>query len=137
MRALGMGEKALKMLCERALGRSAFGKPLANLGGNVDIIANARMDLDMARLLTLKAAHMMDTVSVKEARIWVSKIKVIAPNVTEGIIDAAIQMYGATGVSQDTPLAQMYVGNRTLRLADGPDEVHRMVVGRDELKKYK
>mgnify|MGYP000052283871 CR=1 FL=1 len=137
MRALGMGEKALKMLCERSLGRSAFGKPLANLGGNVDIIANARMDLDMARLLTLKAAHMMDTVSVKEARIWVSKIKVIAPNVTEGIIDAAIQMYGASGVSQDTPLAQMYVGNRTLRLADGPDEVHRMVVGRDELKKYK
>jgi acyl-CoA dehydrogenase len=136
MRSLGMGEKALELMCKRSLAREAFGKPLAKLGGNFDIIADSRMELDMARLLTLRAAHMMDTADIKEARVWVSKIKVIAPNVTEKIIDAAIQMFGATGVSQDTPLAHMYMGNRTLRLADGPDEVHRMVVARAELKQY-
>ncbi len=136
MRSLGMGERALELMCKRSLAREAFGKPLAKLGGNFDIIADARMELDMARLLTLRAAHMMDTADIKEARVWVSKIKVIAPNVTEKIIDAAIQMFGATGVSQDTPLAHMYMGNRTLRLADGPDEVHRMVVARAELKQY-
>jgi acyl-CoA dehydrogenase len=137
MRALGMAEKALELLCKRSLARKAFGKPLAHLGGNVDIIANARMDLEMARLLTLKAAHMMDTADIKEARIWVSKIKVVVPLVAERIVDQAIQMHGATGVSQDTPLAMMSNANRSLRLADGPDEVHRMVVGRAELRKYK
>ncbi len=136
MRALGAAEKALQLMCERATTRVAFGKPLARLGGNVDIIANARMDIEQARLLTLKAAWMMDHRDPKEARIWISMIKTAVPNVTLKIIDEAIQMFGGLGVSQDTPLATMYMGQRTLRLADGPDAVHRMVVGRHELKKY-
>ena len=136
MRAIGAAEKALKLLCERAVSRTAFGKPLARLGGNVDIIANARMDIEMARLLTLKTAWMMDNVPPKEARVWISMIKTAVPNISIRIVDQAIQMYGALGVSQDTPLAAMYMAQRTLRLADGPDEVHRMVVGRNELKGY-
>jgi|TARA_R100000005_G_scaffold94873_1_gene74245 acyl-CoA dehydrogenase len=136
MRAIGAAEKALKLLCERAVSRTAFGKPLARLGGNVDIIANARMDIEMARLLTLKTAWMMDNVDPKEARVWISMIKTAVPNISIRIVDQAIQMYGALGVSQDTPLATMYMGQRTLRLADGPDEVHRMVVGRNELRRY-
>ncbi|WP_116366462.1 acyl-CoA dehydrogenase family protein [Parahaliea mediterranea] len=136
MRAIGAAEKALKLLCERSVSRTAFGKPLARLGGNIDIIANARMDIEMARLLTLKTAWMMDQVDPKEARVWISMIKTAVPNVSIRIVDQAIQMYGALGVSQDTPLATMYMAQRTLRLADGPDEVHRMVVGRNELKGY-
>lgn len=136
MRALGAAEKALALMCTRATSRVAFGKPLARLGGNVDIIANARMDIEQARLLTLKAAWMMDHRDPKEARVWISMIKTAVPNVTLRIIDEAIQMFGGLGVSQDTPLATMYMGQRTLRLADGPDAVHRMVVGRQELKKY-
>lgn len=136
MRAIGAAEKALKLLCERSVSRTAFGKPLARLGGNVDIIANARMDIEMARLLTLKTAWMMDNVDPKEARVWISMIKTAVPNISIRIVDQAIQMFGATGVSQDTPLATMYMAQRTLRLADGPDEVHRMVVGRNELRGY-
>lgn len=136
MRALGAAERALKLLCERATSRVAFGKPLARLGGNIDIVADARMDIEQARLLTLKTAWMMDNVDPKEARIWISMIKTAVPNVTLKIIDEAIQMHGGLGVSQDTPLATMYMGQRTLRLADGPDAVHRMVVGRHEFKKY-
>ena len=136
MRALGAAERALKLMCERATTRVAFGKPLARLGGNIDIVANARMDIEQARLLTLKTAWMMDNVDPKEARIWISMIKTAVPNVTIRIIDDAIQMFGGLGVSQDTPLAAMYAGQRTLRLADGPDAVHRMVVGRNEFKKY-
>ncbi|KGE02675.1 acyl-CoA dehydrogenase family protein [Pseudohaliea rubra] len=136
MRALGAAEKALQLLCERATTRVAFGKPLARLGGNVDIIADARMDIEQARLLTLKAAWMMDHRDPKEARIWISMIKTAVPNVTLRVIDEAIQMFGGLGVSQDTPLATLYMGQRTLRLADGPDAVHRMVVGRHELRKY-
>jgi acyl-CoA dehydrogenase len=136
MRAIGAAEKALELLCERAVSRTAFGKPLARLGGNIDIIANARMDIEQARLLTLKTAWMMDHVDPKEARVWISMIKTAVPNISIRIIDEAIQMFGALGVSQDTPLAVMYMGQRTLRLADGPDAVHRMVVGRNELKKY-
>ncbi len=136
MRAIGAAEKALRLLCERSVSRTAFGKPLARLGGNVDIIANARMDIEMARLLTLKTAWMMDNVDPKEARVWISMIKTAVPNISIRIVDQAIQMYGALGVSQDTPLATMYMGQRTLRLADGPDEVHRMVVGRNELRRY-
>jgi acyl-CoA dehydrogenase len=136
MRAIGAAEKALQLMCERSLSRTAFGKPLARLGGNVDIIANARMDIEQARLLTLKTAWMMDNVDPKEARIWISMIKTAVPNISIRIVDQAIQMFGALGVSQDTPLAAMYMGQRTLRLADGPDEVHRMVVGRQELRKY-
>ena len=136
MRAVGAAERALQLLCERALSRTAFGKPLARLGGNIDIIANARMDIEMARLLTLKTAWMMDTVDAKEARIWISMIKTAVPNISIRIVDEAIQMFGALGISQDTPLAGMYMSQRTLRLADGPDAVHRMVVGRQELRKY-
>ena len=136
MRAIGAAEKALRLLCERSVSRTAFGKPLARLGGNIDIVANARMDIEMARLLTLKTAWMMDNVDPKEARVWISMIKTAVPNISIRIVDQAIQMFGATGVSQDTPLATMYMAQRTLRLADGPDEVHRMVVGRNELKGY-
>ncbi|MFN2287443.1 MAG: acyl-CoA dehydrogenase family protein [Chromatocurvus sp.] len=136
MRALGAAEKALRLMCERATTRIAFGKPLARLGGNIDIVANARMDIEQARLLTLKAAWMMDNVDPREARVWISMIKTAVPNVAIRIVDEAIQMFGGLGVSQDTPLAGMYMAQRTLRLADGPDAVHRMVVGRSELKKY-
>lgn len=136
MRAIGAAEKALQLMCERAVSRTAFGKPLARLGGNIDIVANARMDIEQARLLTLKTAWMMDNVDPKEARIWISMIKTAVPNISIRIVDQAIQMFGALGVSQDTPLANMYCAQRTLRLADGPDEVHRMVVGRNEFKKY-
>ncbi|MEM9111826.1 MAG: acyl-CoA dehydrogenase family protein, partial [Planctomycetota bacterium] len=120
----------------RATTRVAFGKPLAKLGGNIDVVANARMAIEQARLLTLKTAWMMDNVDPKEARVWISMIKTAVPNVTLKVIDDAIQMHGGVGVSQDTPLAHMYMGQRTLRLADGPDEVHRMVVGRNEFRKY-
>ena len=136
MRALGAAEKALQLMCERATTRVAFGKPLARLGANIDIVANARMDIEQARLLTLKAAWMMDNVDPKEARVWISMIKTVVPNVTIRIVDEAIQMFGGLGVSQDTPLAGMYMAQRTLRLADGPDAVHRMVVGRNELRHY-
>ena len=136
MRAIGAAEKALELLCQRSVSRQAFGKHLARLGGNIDIIANARMDIEQARLLTLKTAWMMDNVDPKEARVWISMIKTAVPNVSIRIVDQAIQMFGALGVSQDTPLAAMYMAQRTLRLADGPDEVHRMVVGRNELKPY-
>ncbi len=136
MRAIGAAEKALQLLCQRAVSRTAFGKPLARLGGNIDIVAQARMDIEQARLLTLKTAWMMDNVDPKEARVWISMIKTVVPNVSIRIVDQAIQMFGALGVSQDTPLAGMYMAQRTLRLADGPDEVHRMVVGRNELRKY-
>jgi len=136
MRALGAAERALELMCQRATTRVAFGKPLARLGGNIDIVANARMDIEQARLLTLKTAWMMDNADPKEARIWISMIKTAVPNVTLKVIDEAIQMHGGLGVSQDTPLAAMYMGQRTLRLADGPDAVHRMVVGRHEFRKY-
>ncbi len=136
MRALGSAELALQMMCERSLSREAFGKPLANLGGNVDIIANARMEIDMARLLTLKTAWLMDNGDPKVARTSISAIKVVVPNVALKVIDEAVQMYGASGVSQDTPLPEMWMSTRTLRIADGPDAVHRRQVARAELKQY-
>ena len=136
MRSIGSAEKALELLCERATGREAFGRPLYKLGGNIDIIADARMNIEQARLLTLKTAWMMDRTSPKEARIWISMIKTVVPNMALKVIDDAIQMHGGIGVSQDTPLAEMWSGQRTLRLADGPDAVHRMVVGRNEIKQY-
>ena len=136
MRGIGAAERALELLCQRALNRTAFGRPLAKLGGNVDIIANARTDIEMARLLTLKTAWMMDHLDPKEARVWISMIKTAVPNIAIRIIDEAIQVFGALGLSQDTPLARMYTSQRALRLADGPDAVHRMVVGRQELRKY-
>jgi acyl-CoA dehydrogenase len=136
MRSIGVAERALELLCRRALSRTAFGKSLAELGGNYDVIANSRIELDMCRLAVLKAAYMMDTIGNKEARKYISAIKVAVPNMALKVIDSAIQMHGALGVSQDTPLAAMWTGQRTLRLADGPDEVHRRVIAREELKKY-
>jgi acyl-CoA dehydrogenase len=136
MRAVGMAEKALELMCTRSVSRSAFGRPLAKLGGNYDRIAEARMDIDMARLLTLRAAHVIDNAGVQEAQVWISKIKAAVPAIAINIIDDAIQMHGAAGLSQDFPLAVMYTHARTLRLADGPDEVHRMVVARNELRPY-
>ena len=136
MRSIGMAERALQLMCERSMARNAFGKPLARLGGNIDKIADSRMDIDMARLLTLKAAYMMDTVGNKVARSEIAQIKVVAPNVALKVIDRAIQMHGGAGVSGDFPLAYMYAMQRTLRLADGPDEVHRAAVGKLELDKY-
>jgi len=137
MRSLGMAERALELGCRRAMEREAFGRPLAALGGNADLIADSRMEIDMARLLTLRAAYMMDTVGNKIARSEIAQIKVVAPNVALKVIDRAIQLYGGAGVSGDTPLAYMYAMQRTLRLADGPDEVHRAAVAKFELDRYR
>jgi len=137
MRAIGMAEKALELMCKRSLSRTAFGRPLAKLGGNYDRIAEARIQIDMARLLTLQTAHVIDTQGVQAAHVWISKIKATVPLITLKVIDDAMQMHGGVGLSQDFPLAEMYRHARTLRLADGPDEVHRMVVARYELKRTK
>ena len=136
MRALGQAELALELMIKRGLSREAFGKPLIKLGGNFDLVANSRIEIDSCRLMVLQAAKAMDLLGNKEARIYISAIKAMVPKITGEIIDRAIQMYGGTGVSQWTPLASMYTGNRTLRLADGPDEVHRMVVARAEIQQY-
>ncbi|PQM60527.1 MAG: acyl-CoA dehydrogenase [Rhodobacteraceae bacterium] len=136
MRAIGQAESALELMCRRGLSRTAFGKPLANLGANFDIIAKARIDIEMARLLCLKAAWMMDNRDKRIAAPWISQIKVVAPQVALKVVDEAIQMYGGQGISQDTPLAAAWTHLRTLRLADGPDAVHRRQVARNELQKY-
>lgn len=136
MRALGQSELALELLIKRGLSRDAFGKPLIKLGGNYDVVANSRIEIDSARLMVLQAAKAMDVLGNREARVYISAIKAMVPQITCDIIDRAIQMHGASGVSQWTPLADMYTGQRTLRLADGPDEVHRMVVARAEITKY-
>ena len=136
MRCVGVAERALRYMCERAQNRTAFGKPIGQLGGNFDVIADSRIEIEMIRLLTLKAAYMMDTVGNKVAASEIAQIKVAAPNLALKIIDRAIQMHGAAGVSQDFPLARMWAGMRTLRLADGPDEVHRRAIARHELGKY-
>ncbi|MEM8619800.1 MAG: acyl-CoA dehydrogenase family protein [Actinomycetota bacterium] len=135
MRSVGAAERALEMMTKRGLTREAFGKRLANLGGNTQIIAQARIEIESMRRMVLTAAKAMDELGNSEARVWVSAIKAMVPIRTCEIIDNAIQMHGATGVSQWTPLADMYTGQRTLRLADGPDEVHWFVVGRSELAK--
>ena len=137
MRAIGQAEKALEMMCRRGLARDAFGKQIIDLGANYDIIANARMEIEMARLLCLKAAHMMDTAGVKAAQPWISKIKVVAPLMAGKVIDEAMQLHGAAGISQDFDLAHMWIHVRTLRFADGPDAVHRRQVARAELRKYR
>lgn len=136
MRAIGQAEKALALMCQRGIEREAFGKPVAQLGANYDIIANCRMEIEMARLLCLKVAWMMDQGDARAAAPWISQIKVIAPQVALKVIDEAVQMHGGAGVSQDTPLARMWQGVRTLRLADGPDAVHRRQVARAELKHH-
>ena len=137
MRSIGVAEAALKLLCERAESRKAFGRTLSKLGGNVDIIADARMDIEMVRLLCLKAAWLMDYEGVDAAQPFISMVKTKAPNMALKVIDEAMQMHGGLGVSQDTPLAVMYGAQRTLRFADGPDAVHRMVVARRELSRYR
>jgi len=136
MRAIGRAEYALELMCKRALNREAFGKPLAELGANYDIIANARIEIEMTRLLCLKAAWMMDTAGVRAAQPWISKIKVQAPLMALKVVDEAMQLFGATGISQDTPLAAIWTDLRTLRFADGPDAVHRRQVARAELRKH-
>jgi acyl-CoA dehydrogenase len=136
MRCIGMAERALELMCHRVQHRVAFGKTLAEQGVIQQWIADSRMEIDQARLLTMKAAWLMDTVGNKGARIEISAIKVIAPNVALRVVDRAIQAHGGGGVSDDFPLAAMYAGLRTLRLADGPDEVHRMQLARRELRKY-
>jgi acyl-CoA dehydrogenase len=136
MRAIGQAESALEMMCQRSLRREAFGKPLAELGGNFDIIAECRMEIEMARLLCLKAAWMIDQGDARAAAPWISQIKVVAPRVALKVVDEAVQMFGGAGVSQDTPLARSWTHLRTLRLADGPDAVHRRQVARTELRKY-
>lgn len=135
MRAIGAAERALDLMVTRGLSREAFGKKLAYLGGNVEIISRARIEIEAMRLMVLKAAKAMDVLGNREARVWVHMVKAMVPERVCQIIDQAIQMHGATGVSQWTPLARMYTGQRTLRLADGPDEVHHMVVGRNELRR--
>ena len=123
MRLIGQAEKALELLCKRGLLRIGFGKELIKLGGNFDVVADSRIEIETARLLTLKAARMMDLVGIKEARGEISQIKVYVPNITLKIIDRAIQMHGGTGVSQWTPLAKMWANARTMRLVDGPARI--------------
>ena len=136
MRSIGQAEKALELMVKRASTRVAFGKPIIRLGKNLEVVSRARIDIDACRLMVLRAAKAMDVLGNKEARVHVSAVKAMVPEITCRIIDQAIQMHGATGVSNWTPLAGMYTGQRTLRLADGPDEVHHMVVGRNEVQKY-
>ena len=136
MRSIGAAECALELMCKRSVEREAFGKRLAQLGGNIDLIAQSRIEINQARLLTLNAAYMMDTVGNKVAKSEIAQIKVVAPNVALNVLDRAIQMHGGAGVSDDYPLAHMYAMQRTLRLADGPDEVHRAAIGKHELGRY-
>jgi acyl-CoA dehydrogenase len=135
MRLIGVAERAIELTCERVKNREAFGKPLAEQGVIMEWIADSRIEIEQARLLTLKAADMMDRVGNKEARAEIAMIKVVAPNVALRVLDRAIQAHGGAGVSDDFPLAYFWASARTLRLADGPDEVHRAAVAKLELKK--
>ena len=135
MRAIGMAERAYELMVQRVKSRVAFGRSLAEQGVIQDWIAESRLEIEQARLLTLKAAWLMDTVGKDGARFEISAIKVVAPRVACRVIDRAMQAHGGAGVSQDTPLAAMYAGARTLRFADGPDEVHKMSIARNELKR--
>ena len=136
MRLIGAAERALEIMCKRVLNRVAFGRTLAEQGVVRDWIATSRIEIEQARLLTLKAAYMMDTVGNKEAKTEIAMIKVVAPNIALNVIDRAIQALGAAGVSDDFPLAAMWANSRTLRIADGPDEVHKRQIAILELKKY-
>ncbi|HXG66079.1 MAG TPA: acyl-CoA dehydrogenase [Blastocatellia bacterium] len=136
MRLIGVAERSLEAMCRRVKTRVAFGKPLAEQGTILADIAESRIEIEQARLLTLKAAYMMDTVGNKEARAEIAMIKVIAPNMALRVIDRAVQAHGGAGVSGDFGLAMAWAHSRTLRLADGPDEVHRAAIGKMELKKY-
>ena len=136
MRSIGQAERALDLMVKRASTRTAFGKPIIQLGKNLEVVSRARIEIEAMRLMVLKAARAMDVMGNREARVWVSMVKAMVPERVCQIIDQAIQIHGATGVSQWTPLAQMYTSQRTLRIADGPDEVHHMVVGRAELSRH-
>jgi acyl-CoA dehydrogenase len=136
MRAIGVAERALELMCQRLNSRVAFGRRISEQSVWRERIAEARIQIDTARLLTLKAAYMMDTVGNKVAKAEIAMIKVLAPNVAQQVLDWAIQAYGAAGVSDETPLATMWAHNRTLRIADGPDEVHRNAVAKLELAKH-
>jgi acyl-CoA dehydrogenase len=136
MRCIGAAERALELMCHRVTHRVAFGRPLSEQGVIREWIADSRMEIEQARLLTLKAAYLMDTVGNKGAAVEISSIKVVVPNMALRVIDRAIQAHGGGGVSDDFPLASMYAGIRTLRLADGPDEVHRRQVAKRELARY-
>ncbi len=136
MRALGAGERALHLMCERALHRTALGGPLSDLGVVRAQIAESRMELDQARLAVLHAAWLIDTCGVAGARSEIAAIKVLAPRAALKVIDRAIQLHGGAGVSDDLPLAELYAGVRTLRIADGPDDVHVRTVGREELRRH-
>ncbi|MBJ8339801.1 acyl-CoA dehydrogenase family protein [Antrihabitans sp. YC3-6] len=136
MRAIGIAERSLELMCKRASSRVTFGQPLSERANIQDWIAEARIDIEMVRLLCLKAAHMMDTVGNKAARVEIAAIKVAAPNVALKIIDRAIQVHGGGGVTDDFPLAMAYAHVRTLRLADGPDEVHKRSIARYELRRH-
>ena len=137
MRAIGMAERALELLCRRAVSRVTFGQPLSERANIQDWIAEARIDIERTRLLVLKAAWMMDTVGNKEARTEIAAIKVAAPDMALRIVDRAIQVHGGAGVTDDFPLASAYAHLRTLRLADGPDEVHKRAIAARELRKYR
>jgi acyl-CoA dehydrogenase len=136
MRSIGAAERALQLLCQRALSRVAFGQELAKQGTVREAIAESRMEIEQARLLTLKTAWMIDKYGAKGARSEIAAIKVIAPRVALNVLDRAIQVHGGAGVSDDVPLARMWAGMRTLRIADGPDAVHLRTVARQELGKY-
>jgi acyl-CoA dehydrogenase len=136
MRAIGAAERALEAMCKRAVSRVTFGQPIAARGNVQDWIAESRIEIEMARLLTLKAAWLMDTVGNRHARTEIAAIKVAAPNVALKVLDRAIQVHGGGGVSEDFGLATAYAHLRTLRLADGPDEVHKMSIARRELAPY-
>lgn len=136
MRAVGQAEAALELMCRRGLRREAFGSRIAELGGNFDVIAECRMEIEQARLLCLRAAWEMDRGDARAAAPWIHMIKVVAPRMALKVVDEAVQMHGAQGISQETPLAAMWTHLRTLRLADGPDAVHRRQVARAELAKH-
>jgi acyl-CoA dehydrogenase len=136
MRAIGTAERALSLMTNRAIDRVAFGRPLARQGVIREWIATSRIEIEQARLLTLKAAWMIDRVGAKAARTEIAAIKVVAPRVALAVLDRAIQTFGGMGVTEDAPLAQLWAGMRTLRLADGPDEVHLRDVGRLEMAKH-
>ncbi|MBM3639276.1 MAG: acyl-CoA dehydrogenase [Actinobacteria bacterium] len=136
MRSIGAAERALELAIRRGLSREAFGKPIARIGKNPEVIAKARIEIEAMRLMVLRAAKAMDTMGNAEARVWVSAVKAMVPERVCKIVDEAIQMFGATGISHWTPLARIYASQRTLRFADGPDEVHWHVVGRTEIARY-
>ncbi|WP_238400869.1 acyl-CoA dehydrogenase family protein [Alloalcanivorax marinus] len=137
MRSIGAAEKALDLVLERGMEREAFGKRIIDLGKNMEVVGRARIEIEAMRMMVLKAARAMDVLGNKEARIWVSMAKAMVPEKVCQIIDQAIQIHGATGVSQWSPLSEMYMQQRTLRLADGPDEVHHNVVARNEVNRYR